>query len=448
MTYGRTRGADIFAVIILCIACTGGAKGGEVADKYRQIAMKVAAAAQADSTIYRTLGEFCDAYPKRLSGSTNLERGIDWLVERMKADGWNVRTQPVMVPHWMRGNESARMTLPIERTLPVCALGGSIACDRLRGEVVVVSSYEGLAKNAAIVRGKIVLFNVPFTHYGETVSYRVGGAVAAARLGAIASMVRSVGPFGIQTPHTGGMSYNDSVKKIPHAAITMEDAMMMQRMQDRKQKIEVVLSLGGHWMADAPSRNIIIDIPGTELPNEVVCMGGHIDSWDLGTGAMDDAGGCFAAWHGLNTIRKLGLKPRRTLRVVFWTNEENGLRGATAYEEQTRNEKHVLGMESDEGTFAPLGFTTASGGDMLYAFQEACTLLEPLGVTYVRNGHTGADTSPLEAKGVPVLSLNVEDSKYFWYHHTEGDTIDKLRPDEVNKCAAALAIIGFIFADK
>lgn len=448
MRQGYTRGAGLVAAIALCLAGGGGVKGGEVANKYRQIAMKVAAAAQADSTIYRTLGEFCDAYPKRLSGSANLERGIDWLVARMKADGWNVRTQQVMVPHWVRGSESARMTSPIERTLPACALGGSIACDRLRGEVFVVSSYDDLTKNAAKVRGKIVLFNVAFTHYGETVSYRVGGAVAAARLGAIGSLVRSVGPFGIQTPHTGGMSYNDSVTKIPHAAITMEDAMMMQRMQDRGQKIDVEITLGGHWMADAPSRNIIIEIPGSELSNEVVCMGGHIDSWDLGTGAMDDAGGCFAAWHGLNTIRKLGLKPRRTLRVVFWTNEENGLRGGKAYEEQTRNEKHVLGIESDEGTFAPLGFTTSSGGDTLFAFQDACTLLEPLGVTYVRNGHTGADTSPLEDKGIPVLSLNVEDSKYFWYHHTEGDTIDKLRPDEVNKCAAALAIMGFVFADK
>jgi len=448
MTRSRTRLVAVVAVAALCFVHVCRVQGGEVADKYRQIASKVAAAAQADSTIYQTLGEFCDAYPKRLSGSTNLERGIDWLVARMKADNWNVRTQPVMVPNWKRGNESARMTAPIERSLPACALGGSVSCDNLRGEVFVVSSYEDLKKNASKVRGKIVLYNVPFTKYGETVAYRVGGAVEAARLGAIASMVRSVGPFGIQTPHTGGMSYNDLVKKIPHAAITMEDALMMQRMQDRGQKIEVELTLGGHWMADAPSRNIIIDIPGTELPNEVVCMGGHIDSWDLGTGAMDDAGGCFAAWHGLNTIRKLGLKPRRTLRVVFWTNEENGLRGGKAYEEQTRNEKHVLGIESDEGTFAPQGFTTSSGGDTLFAFQEACTLLEPLGVTYVRNGHTGADTGPLEDKGVPVLSLNVEDSKYFWYHHTEGDTIDKLRPDELNKCAAALAIMGFIFADK
>lgn len=436
------------AILVMAWCCSSTMMAGDLATIYRSTAKNIITKALADSTIYSKLGEFCDAYPRRLSGSENLERGLDWLVARMKSERWNVRTQAVMVPNWKRGKESARMLTPIARNLPVCALGGSVACEVLKGEVVVVSSYADLRSKRASVKGKIVLYNVPFTTYGETVAYRVGGAVEASRYGAIASMVRSVGPFGIQTPHTGGMSYNDSIPKIPHAAITMEDALMMQRMQDRGQRIEVELTVGGHWQPDAPSRNIIIEIPGRELPNEVVCMGGHIDSWDLGTGAMDDAGGCFAAWHALETIRALGLTPKRTLRVVFWTNEENGLRGGKAYEEQTRNEKHVLGIESDEGTFAPLGFTTASEGDTLAAFQDAINLLEPLGVTYARKGHTGADTGPLEEKGVPVLSLNVDDTKYFWYHHTEGDTIDKLKPDEVNKCAAALAIMGFVFADR
>ena len=207
-------------------------------------------------------------------------------------------------------------------------------------------------------KGKIVLFNVPFTTYGKTVQYRYGGASAAAKAGAIASLVRSIGPFSMNTPHTGGMYYEEGIKKIPHAAITLEDAKMFQRIQDRGGKVTVKLKMDGHFIPDGWSRNVIGELPGSEFPEEVVVMGGHIDSWDVGQGAMDDGGGCVAAWEALRIIKELGLKPKRTIRVVMWTNEENGTRGGNAYRDNHMDnlKNHILAIESDGGVFSPEGF--------------------------------------------------------------------------------------------
>lgn len=419
---------------------------GELAERFRADANALRAATAADTTLWPLLAEFCDACPRRLSGSENLVKGLEWLEARMRRDGWNVRSQPAMVPHWVRGEESLQMIAPLTRPMPVAGLCGSIGTDGkpLRAEVLVVGSFDELKDRAAEVKGRIVVYNVPFTTYGETVRYRYGGAVEAARYGAVASLVRSVGPYGIQTVHTGGMAYNDSVKKIPSAAITMEDAMLLQRMQGRGQRVVLELVMNAQTLPDAPSRNLIIEIPGTELPNEVVVMGGHIDSWDLGTGAMDDAGGCFASWRALEHIKKLGLKPKRTIRVVFWTNEENGLRGGTTYADSTTHEKHVMGIESDGGTFQPVGFSTSATGELRAKIEDVAQLLSVVNATKIETGEGGADTSPLHARGVPVMELVVDTTKYFWYHHTEGDTPDKIVPRDLNDCTYAMAVMAWV----
>lgn len=439
----------IYSMILVALfgAVMAGAQG--MAPRCADDARRLTAAITADSLLAGTLARFVDHYPRRLSGSAMLEASLDDIIARLRQDGWNVRTQPVMVPHWERGEESLTMVSPVTRRLPMLGLGGSIGTGGrpLRAAVLVVQSFAELERRATEARGRIVVFNVPFTTYGETVQIRSRGANAAAKAGAVASLVRSVGPYGIQTPHTGGMAYDSAVARIPHAAITMEDAMMLQRFQDRGEAVELELVMNGQWFAEAPSRNVVIELPGTELPQEVVVMGGHIDSWDVGQGAMDDAGGCFAAWRALHAMRALGMKPRRTIRVVFWTNEENGLRGGLAYAEQTAMEKHVLAIESDEGTFAPRGFQTNAKGALFATLKEIGSLLAPINASAVVEGGGGADISPLEKKGVPVMSLQVDGSRYFWYHHTDGDTFDKLDAKELNHCAVALAVMSWCAAN-
>lgn len=413
-----------------------------VAEKIRQHVLR-------DSSLYERLGRFVDTYPRRLSGSAMLEAGIDWIIAEMRSEGWEVATQSVKVPVWDRGEEWLRLRTPDDRVMPMLGLGGSIGTNGvLRGRIVVVSDFADLAAKAQQVRGAIVVYDVPFTDYGSTVSYRYNGASEAARYGAVAALVRSVSPYGIQTPHTGAMAYNDSLTRIPVAAITMEDAMFLRRCQDRGQVCTVDLYMEAQQKPHADSRNIIIEIKGSDAIEEVLVMGGHIDSWDVGQGAMDDAGGCFAAWHALNVLRRMGMKPRRTIRVVFWTNEENGLRGGIEYEARTRHQRHVLAIESDEGTFAPVAFQAKAGPDTMAVLREIHALLLPLGMKDLVHGDGGADISPLSAAGVPVMSLMVDSQRYFWYHHTAGDTIDKLDPADLNKCAAALAIMSWFAQEK
>jgi carboxypeptidase Q len=314
---------------------------------------------------------------------------------------------------------------------------------------LVVKDFNELEERKAEAKGKIVLFNAEFTSYGKTVQYRYSGASEAAKVGAVASLIRSVGPYSMDTPHTGVMKYEDGVRKIPHAAITVEDAMMLQRMQDRGQKIVVKLKMSAKMFPDAKSRNVIAEIRGSEKPEEIVVIGGHIDSWDVGQGAMDDAGGCMVAWDALNVIQSLGLKPKRTIRCVLWTNEENGLGGGKAYRDAHLDElpNHILAVESDGGVFAPEGFGFTGSPKALEIIREIGTLLEPIGAGTIKVGGGGADIGPMKPFGVPQAGLHVEGSKYFWFHHTNADMMDKLDPQEVNKCKAAMAVLAFIVAD-
>jgi carboxypeptidase Q len=306
-----------------------------------------------------------------------------------------------------------------------------------------------LKEKAAIAQGKIVLFDVPFTTYGQTVAYRSNGAIEAARLGAVAVLIRSVASASLQTPHTGQMRYDTTVRRIPAAALSVEDAMLLRRMHDRGERVVVTLRMSARSLPDAQSRNVVAELRGRERPEEVVVVGGHIDSWDVGQGAVDDAGGSVAAWEAVRLLQRLGLRPRRTIRVVLWTNEENGLRGATAYRDRYSGEleHHVLAIESDGGVFSPQGFSVAGSDATVAAVTDIAALLERVGATNVRRGGAGADVGPLVERGVPGAGLLVDGTKYFWYHHSAADTFDKIDAAEFNRCVAALAVLAYVAAE-
>ncbi len=424
----------------------------DVTAAYRATADQIIDAALADNAAWNRLARLTDTFGPRFSGSENLELAIDWILEEMKADGLeNVRGEDVMVPHWVRGEETLEILVPHKRKLQILGLGGSVGTGPkgVTGDVFVVTSYDDLEANKDKAKGKIVLWNVPFTSYGATVSYRSNGAVKAAEAGAIASLVRSVTPNSLYTPHTGNSSYADGVPKIPHAAVTVEDALMMQRMQDRGQQIRVHLTLDDVWLPDAKSRNVVGELVGSEFPDEVIVFGGHIDSWDVGTGAMDDAGGCVAAWEALRIMKALGLRPKRTIRVVMWTNEENGMRGGNAYRDAHINEldNHILAMESDGGVFAPIGFGFTGSDAAFDTLTQIGKLLQRIDSGVITKGGGGADIGPIMAKGVPGMGLNVDGTKYFWYHHTNADYVDKLDPVEVAKSVATMGVMAFVVAD-
>jgi carboxypeptidase Q len=450
MMLARLRRLSVPAMMLAGASAAAAAQGTPLADRYRPTTDRIIQSAVSDSNAWNRLAEMTDTFGNRLSGSESLERTIDWVLAQMKKDGLqNAHTEPVMVPHWVRGEESAELVSPRHKRLAMLGLGGSIATPEggITAPVLVVNSFDDLTKHAAEAKGKIVLFDAPFVNYGATVAYRVNGAVAAAKVGAVASLIRTIGPYGIQTPHTGVMYYDSTVRKIPHAAITMEDAMLMHRMQDRGEKIVVHLTMHAKTLPDAPSRNVMAELTGSELPNEVVVMGGHIDSWDVGQGAMDDGGGLMVAWEALRVLQRLGLHPRRTIRVVGWVNEENGGRGGVAYQSVHANETHVLAIESDGGVFRPSGFGF-TGSDSGFAIaREVGSLLAGIGADTVHRGGGGADIGPLMQKGVPGLGLEVDGTRYFWYHHSEGDTPDKLDPQEMARCVATMAVMAFVVAD-
>ncbi|HKQ57540.1 MAG TPA: M20/M25/M40 family metallo-hydrolase, partial [Candidatus Eisenbacteria bacterium] len=330
---------------------------------HRDAAERLIGAALASDHAYLRLSQLCDGIGHRLSGSERLARAVDWAAAAMREDGLErVRLQPAMVPRWVRGEERATMVTPGPQALSMLGLGRSIGTPPggITAEVVVVDSFAALdALPDEAVRGKIVLYDVPFTNYSQTVRYRSTGAQRAARRGAVAALVRSVGPVSLRTPHTGAMApYVDSLPRIPAAAVTIEDATMMRRLLARGERVTVRLEMGADTLPNALSHNVIGEVRGREKPNEVVVVGGHLDSWDVGAGAHDDGGGCVIAMESLRLIKALGLRPRRTVRVVLWTNEENGTAGAKAYADSLGRDSlnHVAAIESDGGVERVVGF--------------------------------------------------------------------------------------------
>ena len=422
-------------------------------EPYRANAGKLIAAAAADQFAWDRLAELTDTYGQRLSGSDNLNRAIAWAVETMKKDGLdNVHTERIMIPRWVRGNESLEIVNPPHHVIPMLGLGGSIATPAagIEADVMVVSSGDELMKRSAEARGKIVLFNVPYTNYGETVAYRSGGASMAARHGAVAMLVREVGPMGHRTPHTGNMSYADDAGRIPAAAIPVEDAQRIGRLVNRGVPVRVRLKMAAKFDTDVESFNVVGELRGREKPEEIVLVGCHFDSWDPGTGASDDAVGCIVTWEAARLMKKLNIRPRRTVRVVLFTNEENGLRGGNGYRDAHAKDaaNHIFALESDSGVFAParLGFSGSDAARQIVS--EIATLLTSIGMQDVVPGGGGADIGPIAALGkVPMMAYSGDPTRYFTIHHTPADTVDRIDPQDVSKAAASIATMVYVIAD-
>jgi carboxypeptidase Q len=417
-------------------------------DAYRLLAL-----ATSNDFAWRRLAELTDRFGHRQSGSANIERAIKWAVATMKADGLDeVRTEPVMVPRWVRGHEAAEIVDPPRHVLEILGLGGTIATPPggIEAEVLPVTSFDDLRTRQADVRGRIVLFDVAYTNYQETVTYRTGGARAAAGYGAVAVLIRSVGPTGLRTTHTGSVAYAPDQKAIPAAAIAVEDANRIVRLTAMGQKVRVRLVTSGMTHPDVQSANVIGEIRGRERPDEIVLIGAHLDSWDVGTGASDDAAGCIVTWEALRLMKALGIRPRRTVRLVLWENEEHGLRGATTYAEryQAHAAKHVFALEADSGVFAPatLGFT---GSDVArQMILKIGTLLAPLGLQEIGQGGGGPDIGPIAlAADVPTMAYLGDTAKLFLVHHTAADTVERITAAEVSKAAAAIAVMTYAVAE-
>jgi hypothetical protein len=429
---------------------------GTVTEQYRESASKLIDAALSDQGGMEKLSYLCDRIGNRLSGSPALEKAVAWAAAQMKADGLtNIVTPRVKVPHWVRGNESASLLEPVNKPLTILGLGGSIATpkDGITAEVVPVSSFEDLEKKGrAAIEGKIVLFNVPYEGYNRTVVYRTTGPSRAARLGAVAALVRSVTPISLQSPHTGALEYADGFPKIPAAAVTIEDALLIQRVVDAGNPVTAHLEMEAHLLPDADSANVIGEIPGRERPDEVVVIGGHLDSWDVGAGAQDDGSGCVTALEAAHIIHALGLTPRRTLRVVFWTNEENGGAGGEAYRAWAGDtiKNHVAAIEMDGGAEKPTGFGLSANGDLqglLGRVREIGALLDRVDAGSIQPGGGGADIAPIMVDGVPGLALRTVGTHYFDWHHSRADTTDKVKLEDLRANIAAMAVMAYVLAD-
>jgi carboxypeptidase Q len=429
------------------------------------------------TSAFSRLAYLTDTFGPRFSGSDALNTSLYWLYNLAVSDGHpNVYFEPTMVPRWVRGYEYATMLTPRIKSLHFVGLGMSSG-GNITAQVISVRSYDELiSRNAStpnFAQGKIVLFNADFVSYGTTVTYRSNAARWASSVGGIGALVKSIGPFSIQSPHTGAST---PIPGVPAGAISLEDANQIQRMQDRGQIVTVQLYMGATLEADVPSANIIIEFTGTRYPNEYVIFGGHTDSWDIAEGAMDDGGGMMASIEAARLMLQSNIKPLRTIRAVLFVNEENGSRGGLQYAADFQNtlQNHSIAIESDSGAFAPyaLGFT---GSPLAKAQLEILgSLLAPINAGNVSDGGGGTDIDPTCSTGVPCGGLLVLDPRisptiygfdsssnnpcaaystnqvpistsppgdgYFFYHHTTADTMERLDPVQLQAVAVSLAV--------
>jgi len=425
---------------------------------------RILSAGMASGQAYAKLEALCTRAPKRLSGSPGAAAAIAWAKEALEADGLeNVHLEDCSVPVWQRGKLatlSVREPAAARGTaLPILALGGSVGtqAQALEGPLLVVTSFEELAANAARAKGAIVLFNRPmdptrldtFEAYGEAVSQRSRGAIEAAKAGALAAIVRSMTTRLDDLPHTGAMRYEDGVARVPAAAVSTAGAERLAALA-RAGSVRLHLELDCASAGEAPSHNVVGEVRGRELPDEIVLVGGHLDAWDVGVGAVDDGSGCAQAIECARLWKALALRPRRTLRVVLFMNEENGLRGGLAYRDAHKAElgKHVLALETDRGGFVPRGFTHSGGPATLAALEPLRLELARAGAGELRAGSGGADIGPLGSEGVLLMELLPDPQRYFDYHHCERDTLEAVNPRELELGAACLAALTWFVAER
>lgn len=436
-------------------------------DEYATIAQLLINSSRTDTyTSFEQFEYLCDTFGPRYVGTPALTDALDYIAKEMEKEGLRVYKEPVHgITNWIRGQESLVMTAPRRANLAILGLGTSVGCKDLSGEVFVVSNFTDLQNNGAKARGKFVLYNFAFTTYGQAVQYRSRGASEAAKYGALAALVRSVTPFSLNSPHTGGQHYSDGVPKIPSLSVTVEDAEMMARMQNRGQTIKVTLNMEAKTGPPASAFNILGEIEGKEVPHEVVVLGGHSDSWDVGQGAMDDGGGLFTSWEAVNLINRLiksgQLKPpKRSIRVVLWVDEEVNQRGAATYYEDFKDslKDHVIAFESDSGNFEVTGFGF-TGTPEAKAIMNliGSKLLADIGAGNITDGGADTDNGPLVAVGVPGGSLRSTgfgsaakspmDAYYFFFHHSHADMLTHLNRDGLRNSIAAFAVYAYVLAD-
>ncbi len=436
-----------------------------VMSRYQETANRIIGSAMADKEAWERLTALSSSeLAPRICGSEQLQRALNWARDLMTKDGLdNAVLQAVKVPHWVRGEEYVELLGPERKRLDMLGLGGSIGTppDGITAPVVVVRNFDELEKlGREKVEGRIVLYAVEWDGYSTTSPYRGKGASCAARLGAVASLVRSVTSSEDSPPHTGAMSYAKDAPKIPAAALTVPDTMRLRDLAASGEEISLRLYMEAKTLPDIDSANVLAEITGSEKPEEIVVMGGHIDSWDVGQGAHDDGAGCIAAWGALRTIQKLGLKPRRTLRVAFWVDEEQGCSGGRGYRAALGDDvsNHVAAIEMDGGCEKPIGFgfglqnMSTDGASPVYeaAYQTVCDILaltESIGTNEAIRGGGGVDIQPLKKAGVPVFGLKTVGEHYFDWHHAATDTIDQIDPDNFRHATASLAILGYVLAD-
>jgi len=440
-------------------AADGGTVLQPIAQPYADIAARILTASLANHAAYDRLAVLSDEIGPRLSGSVALTRAVSWARDEFARDAQeNVELEPVRVPHWLRGAESAALIAPIAQPIQVLALGGSVATPAagVIADVAVVTSFDELTQLGVAAQGKIVLFNHPMAlagtpglNYGEAVDYRANAARRAAPFGAVAVLVRSVTAHSLATVHTGRMNYGtDAIKKIPAASISIEDAELIARLAARGHKVKLRLTLAAKTLPDVESANVLAEIRGKTLPEQIVLIGAHIDSWDVGRGAQDDGAGCVIVMEALAVLRRLGLQPARTLRAVLFTNEENGGRGAQQYAQDHAAEPHVAAFETDTGAGAPLGFMTDGVQTFGEEANQLARLLAPIEAASVTPGFAGEDVLPLKATGAALFGLQVDMSHYFDVHHSAADTLDKVNPEHLQRSVAALATFAYVLADR
>ena len=392
----------------------------------------------------------------RFSGTPGYDSAVQWAEKKLKEIGADsVWLQPVLVPRWVRGTpEKAIATVGKQKIdLSVCALGGSVATPKngITGEVIEVKSLMEAKQLGERAKGKIIFYNRPFDRtkvnpfeaYGGAVDQRGRGAIEAAKVGAVAVLIRSMTNALYKVPHTGAMRYADTVAKIPAAAISTMDADMLSEELQKGNIVSVTLTMDCKTLPEGQAYSVIGEIRGTEYPNEIVLIGGHLDSWDKGTGAHDDGSGVVQCIDVLRLMKELKLKPKRTVRCVLFANEENGLRGARTYAKNidTTKEKHIAAIESDAGGFSPRGFGVETDSVRFLKVVSFAPLLESIGADRIRIGGSGADISVLEKFGTVLIGLSPDPQRYFDYHHTDIDTIDKVHPRELQLGAIAVAIL-------
>jgi len=418
---------------------------------------------------YRQVAHLANNIGPRLSGSAQAAKAVEYVAAELKALGCNVQLEKVMVPHWVRGEETAALIQfpgPAPNTtqkIVLCALGGSVATPKngLEAEVVVARNFDELKSLPRDkVAGKIVLFNYPFDKqmaaegrggqaYGEAVVYRSHGPSEAARRGAIACLIRSVGSADYRLPHTGLTDYAADAARIPAGAVTAEDADLIADLV-RQGPVKMKLVLTPQTLPDVESANVIADIKGSEHPEQIVIVSGHLDSWDLGTGAIDDGAGVAVSMEAANLIQKLHLKPKRTIRVIAWMNEENGEAGSKQYAKDHEKEfsNHFAAMETDGGAGHPIGVNIKANPEVKKMFAPVAAILQESGAGILDLvEHCGADIEPLEKAGVPAFSPIQDNRFYFNYHHTAADTLDKIVPKELAENSAVVAIVVYALAN-